>query len=59
MKSGQLASGEGGKGRSGEGCVQRAVLKHWKTECYLRWLKLPGEVRVALEQQGLGFGLSP
>lgn len=36
-----------------------AVLKNWKTVCYLQWLKLPGEVQVALEQQGLGFGLSP
>lgn len=60
MKSGQLASREGGKGRGGEGCVQRAVLKNWKTGCYLQWLRLPVEVRVARAARiGLGLGLSP
>ena len=42
-----VGMGEGGKGRGGEGCVPRAVLTNWKTGCYLQWLRLPGEVRVA------------
>ena len=52
-----LGIGGGREGEEWRGVC--AVLKNWKTVCYLQWLKLPGEVQVALEQQGLGFGLSP
>lgn len=46
-------------GREGEGVergVQRAVLKNWKTGCYLQWLRLPVECEWR-ERQGLGLGL--